>query len=192
MEFIFLIIWLLLLFIDENTQLQTAESILKDLSIGSEKKFKMVPKCEKYILELLLNRSSYLSPETLHCGQHLRGWQPQILGLTLQTSWEISDWLLKSYLTVRYLFLKSRDSLCWRQNRNTRMITPCPVFRSQFSSIWPECEKWGKRSKAGSCRIRYFCNTCRIRTQNILHRPLSPTPAFYFLLCLKLECLDIC
>lgn len=38
MEFIFLIIWLLLLFIDENTQLQMAESILKDLSIGSEKK----------------------------------------------------------------------------------------------------------------------------------------------------------
>lgn len=135
---------------------------------------------------------SYLSPETLHCGQHLQGWQPQILGLTLQTAWEISDWLLKSYLTVRYLFLKSRDSLCWRQNRNTRMNPPCPVFRSQFSSIWPECEKWGKRSKAGSCRIRYFCNTCRIRTQNILHRPLSPTLAFYFLLCLKLECLDIC
>lgn len=61
------------------------------------------------------------------------------------------------------------------------MITPSPVFRSQFSCFQLELkeEARGKHSKTGCCKTGYFCNILNsIRTQSSLYPPLSSFPGF--------------
>lgn len=73
------------------------------------------------------------------------------------------------------------------------MITPCPVFRSQFSSIQHQWEKQvrGKQSKAGPC------GTFAIFAIELEHKIFFillyvPLPGYKSHFCLKIECLGIC